>query len=337
MKNIFIILCLSTLWLSCEDSTEPEGETVELWGVSYSVNNTVELDLTSSGLLGEIPIEIGELINLEKLDLKNNNLTGSIPSSLSNLENLIELNLYNNELTGSIDSTITKLTNLQYLVLESNQFSGSIPEDINNLSNLIALDLRDNMFSGLIPTQISELIILEDLHLHQNQFSGIIDSNICDLVNIQFDSNAFFNIYQNQLCPPYPECIEDYIGEQDTSSCFPNGMEITEITEGELYSECQEDISNEFTNGVLADSSWEFTVHFLDENCEGLDYEDEQTYIEITGYDTSIISITIPEQDGHSYSFVLETLAPGITTFDVTLINQGYTYYTSQQIAIVVE
>jgi hypothetical protein len=28
-----------------------------------------------------------------------------------------------------------------------------------------------------------------------------------------------FNIYENQLCPPYPECIEDYIGEQDISEC----------------------------------------------------------------------------------------------------------------------
>ena len=28
-----------------------------------------------------------------------------------------------------------------------------------------------------------------------------------------------FNIYENRLCPPYPECIEEYVGEQDTSEC----------------------------------------------------------------------------------------------------------------------
>ncbi len=28
-----------------------------------------------------------------------------------------------------------------------------------------------------------------------------------------------FNISNNQLCPPYPECIEDYVGYQDTSEC----------------------------------------------------------------------------------------------------------------------
>jgi len=29
-----------------------------------------------------------------------------------------------------------------------------------------------------------------------------------------------FNIYENQFCPPYPLCIENYVGEQDTSDCF---------------------------------------------------------------------------------------------------------------------
>jgi hypothetical protein len=28
-----------------------------------------------------------------------------------------------------------------------------------------------------------------------------------------------FKISNNQLCPPYPSCIEDYVGEQDTSDC----------------------------------------------------------------------------------------------------------------------
>ena len=28
-----------------------------------------------------------------------------------------------------------------------------------------------------------------------------------------------FNISENQFCPPYPDCIEAYTGEQDTSAC----------------------------------------------------------------------------------------------------------------------
>jgi len=29
----------------------------------------------------------------------------------------------------------------------------------------------------------------------------------------------YFNITNNQLCPPYPSCIEDYVGTQETSNC----------------------------------------------------------------------------------------------------------------------
>jgi hypothetical protein len=29
----------------------------------------------------------------------------------------------------------------------------------------------------------------------------------------------YFQITHNELCTPYPECIEDYVGYQDTTSC----------------------------------------------------------------------------------------------------------------------
>jgi len=32
-------------------------------------------------------------------------------------------------------------------------------------------------------------------------------------------SNWWLGISNNQLCPPYPPCIEDYVEEQDTSGC----------------------------------------------------------------------------------------------------------------------
>ena len=33
------------------------------------------------------------------------------------------------------------------------------------------------------------------------------------------DISPYFTIYNNSLCSPYPECIENYVGEQDTSEC----------------------------------------------------------------------------------------------------------------------
>jgi hypothetical protein len=29
----------------------------------------------------------------------------------------------------------------------------------------------------------------------------------------------YFNISNNQLCPSYPSCVEDHVGEQDTTNC----------------------------------------------------------------------------------------------------------------------
>ena len=110
------------------------------------------------------------------------------------VENTTELYLHNNQLTGSIPSEIGNLTNLTYLNLGNNQLTGSIPSEIGNLTNLTSL-----IFSG-------------------NQLTVGIPESICDL-NIDWSNSSYFNITNNQLCPPYPSCVEDYVGEQDTSGC----------------------------------------------------------------------------------------------------------------------
>jgi hypothetical protein len=56
------------------------------------------------------------------------------------------------------------------------------------------------------------------LYLGWNQLTGEIPESICDL-NINWNNYNTFNISNNQLCPPYPSCIEDYVGEQDTTNC----------------------------------------------------------------------------------------------------------------------
>jgi Leucine-rich repeat (LRR) protein len=101
------------------------------------------------------------------------------------------------------------------MFLYNNQLIGSIPPEISNLTNLTELDLENNHFSGLIPSEISNLINLTKLILNDNQFTGVIPESICNLIEI----NCLINITNNQLCPPYPSCVEDYVGEQDTSDC----------------------------------------------------------------------------------------------------------------------
>jgi len=139
MKKLYPLLSvLFLIYWGCEEETPTE---VTLWGVVYSVENTTNLNLQSHGLTGEIPPEIGDLINLEILRLGRNELTGSIPPEIGNLANL------------------------------------------------------------------------QGLNLHSNQLSGLIPDEIC---NQGASSPSLSN---NQLCPPYPSCVEDYVGAQDTSNC----------------------------------------------------------------------------------------------------------------------
>ena len=78
--------------------------------------------------------------------------------------------------------------------------------------------MHNNNFNGEIPYSIFYLPNLNRLCLKNNQFSGNINENVCNS-NIVWDNSLYFNINDNQLCPPYPSCIQEHIGEQDTTDC----------------------------------------------------------------------------------------------------------------------
>ena len=128
---------------------------------------------------------------------------------------------------GCEDTTPTEVTlwgevysveNTTGLDLYNNQLTGSIPPEIGNLTNLTGLGLYDNQLTGEIPSEIGNLTNLTSLILSGNQLTGGIPENICDL-NIDWNNSDYFWISNNQLCPPYPSCIEDYVGVQDTTNC----------------------------------------------------------------------------------------------------------------------
>lgn len=81
------------------------------------------LDLSSSGLTGEINTNISRLSMLVSLDLSNNSLTGTVPNFLSQLTNVKVLKLGNNKLTGSVPAELIQKSNdgLLSLSVEGNQ------------------------------------------------------------------------------------------------------------------------------------------------------------------------------------------------------------------------
>ncbi len=177
---------------------------VSLWDSCYSIDNTLELDLSENNLSGSIPSELGSLINLNYIDLGFNELSGSIPESIGNLINLTNLNLSDNSLSGEIPADLENLVNLERLYLNSNQFSGELPNIFFEMDSLIHLSL------------------------YENQLNGIFPESICNIYN----NLEFLGIYSNNFCPPYPECLTiNDLGVQDTTNC-----ELVSINDNKLLS-----------------------------------------------------------------------------------------------------
>ena len=88
----------NTNWLS-------EEPLAEWHGISGSTNQLV-VSLSSNGLTGSIPPELGTLTGLSWLNLARNQLGGSIPPELGLLANLETLSLARNQLSGPIPAEL---------------------------------------------------------------------------------------------------------------------------------------------------------------------------------------------------------------------------------------
>ena len=110
-----------------------------------------------------------------------------------------------------------------------------IPLEIGNLINLHTLFLDGNQLAS-IPESIGNLANLNRLWLSYNNLSGPIPESICNLTNLDWapawDGGYYAYLYSNELCPPYPSCIEVYVGAQDTSGCTIEVEYLLDLHEG---------------------------------------------------------------------------------------------------------
>ena len=116
-------------------------------------HRVTRLDVSSMGLVGTIPPEIGNLSFLISLDMSNNSFQGPIPSSIFNMSSLKVLNLRNNSLSSSLPLDICKHNGhrLKYLRISYNELYGKIPSSLEQCSKLEYLSLARNKFSGNVP------------------------------------------------------------------------------------------------------------------------------------------------------------------------------------------
>ena len=174
--------------------TDWEGITV-----SGSPSRVEDLDLTSYGLTGEIPVELVQLTQLRELHICCNQLTGEIPTELGQLTLLTFLSLGDNQLTGEIPTQLAQLTQLTNLSLRGNQLTGKIPPQLGQLSHLWELELHVNQLTGSIPTELGNLSSLTYLNLNRNQLTGAIPTELGNLSSL-----TGLHLSDNQLTETIP-------------------------------------------------------------------------------------------------------------------------------------
>ncbi|XP_039145755.1 receptor-like protein 15 isoform X2 [Dioscorea cayenensis subsp. rotundata] len=88
------------------------------------INYFSGIDLSCNKLVGQIPIEIGDMAWLLALNLSNNMLHGPIPHTLSRLTEIESLDLSHNMLAGRIPSQLAELHFIEFFSVAYNNLSG---------------------------------------------------------------------------------------------------------------------------------------------------------------------------------------------------------------------
>ena len=146
----------------------------------------------------------------------------NIPNSIGSLTNLNYLDLHFNQIY-SIPETIGELTQLTEIYFNVNQIE-TLPESIGNLSNLMTLNINDNLLINM-PESIGNLSSLETLLLYNNELTEL-PSSLCEI----FSNLTYYDFSANNLCPPYPDCIEN-VGFQFFDNCIECDEGYTEYDE----------------------------------------------------------------------------------------------------------
>ncbi|CAL5407964.1 unnamed protein product [Camellia sinensis] len=182
----------------------------------HSQKGFVDLDLSCTGILDNIPSKIPDILKVSSekdepnklniLHLGGNFLSGEIPDCWMNWSTLKVIELGNNHLSGNIPNSLGYLRQLQSLHLRNNSLSGEVPLSLENCTELITIDLGWNQFVGRIPIwlgrSLSKLMILG---LRSNNFYGKIPSELCYLTSLQI-----LDLANNSFSGSIPHCFKNF-------------------------------------------------------------------------------------------------------------------------------
>ncbi|XP_050257230.1 probable LRR receptor-like serine/threonine-protein kinase At3g47570 [Quercus robur] len=195
---------------------------------------------------GEIPIGMGNLVNLTTLGMSGNKFSGTIPDDITGLKKLQRLWLNNNRLSGMLPITLGNLTLLNELYLCNNKLQGTIPSSIENCQNLLLLDLSQNNLTGIIPKQLFAVSMLSiRLSLAQNFFLGSLPSEVGNLVHL-YELDLSENKLSGKIPSSLASCTSlEYLylegnlfqGEIPTSLSSLRGIQVMDLSRNNFSSQ----------------------------------------------------------------------------------------------------
>ncbi|KAH9779325.1 putative leucine-rich repeat receptor-like serine/threonine-protein kinase [Citrus sinensis] len=133
------------------------------------MNRTVQYNQFS----GELPEELGSLLNLEKLHLSSNNFTGELPKTFAKLTNMKDLRI--SDLNGP-EATFPQLGNMKMtkLILRNCNITGELPRYLGKMTKLKVLDLSFSRLRGQIPSNFDDLYDVDYIYFTGNLLTGAI-------------------------------------------------------------------------------------------------------------------------------------------------------------------
>ncbi|KAK4413245.1 Receptor-like protein EIX2 [Sesamum alatum] len=220
-------------------------------------SNISELDLSSTGISGQVPKWFWNLSpRLESLNLAHNHFSGSVPDlsskfsvlqlsnnmfqgSLSSICNIHYggglLDLSYNQLSGALPNCLS-MEKLAVLNLANNQIYGEIPHTLGQSECWLQIVLlRNNNLSGELPSGLKNCYILSVLDVGGNQLTGNIPAylgaNITSLWVLSLRHNEFFGTIPPEVCHLTEIQVLDMSGNNISGRiprCFNNFTSLVE-------------------------------------------------------------------------------------------------------------
>lgn len=164
------------------------------------------------------------LLNSRPISLlaAGNNLKGQLPTEIGDLIELEHISLFKNQISGTLPSRMRSMVELNFLAIESNMLSGPLPTWINKLGKLQYLDLGDNALSGVLPS-FKGMNVLEEVAFDGNHLSGNIDAlnDATGLRLLYLGQNNFTGRIHDDTFPALTKLEILDIGDNKFTGYFP--------------------------------------------------------------------------------------------------------------------